>query len=199
MNHKLSVLICQKLAKHGIISKDIEEVYIYGFELILSFLISVSIILTIGIFISKIVETIAFLVLFILIRQLTGGFHANTYAKCQIYTVSFYLCVILLSSRLTPTTILYALTLVVSALVIIMIGPIESSHKPLTGNQKKKNKLWGLGVFLVTGVSGMLVYKIAPTIYNTIFYSLLLIIILMIIPYTERRIKNVRCNRKNVC
>ena len=66
MNHKLSVLICQKLAKHGIISKDIEEVYIYGFELILSFLISVSIILTIGIFITKIFETIVFLVLFIL-------------------------------------------------------------------------------------------------------------------------------------
>ena len=87
MNNKLSVLLSRKLIISGIIQKEFEAIYIYGFELLLSFVVSVSIILALSILIRKFFESLIFLVLFIAIRQFTGGFHARTYLKCQIFTM----------------------------------------------------------------------------------------------------------------
>ena len=38
MNHKLSVIFSRKLVQLGAIPKEHEDVYIYGFELIFSFI-----------------------------------------------------------------------------------------------------------------------------------------------------------------
>lgn len=188
MNHKLSVTISKKLVDLGTIHKKDEEIYIYGFELIFSFIFSVSIILAVGYIIHKILETIIFLTLFILIRQFTGGFHADTYMKCQIFTISFYLCVISISQIIQPSVWAYFVLWLSGTLIITLIGPVENPNKPLSDKQRKKNKLRGVVIFDCVCIFGLSLCSTQPSISNTIFYSLLLIIILMIIPFFERRI-----------
>lgn len=188
MNHKLSILFSQRLIQLGIISKEHEEIYVYGFELILSFMSSVTIVLFLGAIIHKIIETLIFLTLFIVIRRFTGGFHAETYLKCQICTIGFYLCVLGLTLVDQPSLLIHVLLMIFGTLIIILIGPIESPYKPLSNKQRKINMLRGVVLFESAFLIGVFLHKRNPYISNVIFYSLLLIIILMIIPHIGRRI-----------
>ena len=190
MNHKLSVIFSRKLVQLGAIPKEHEDVYIYGFELIFSFIFSVTVVLILSAMIGKIIETVIFLLLFIVLRQFTGGFHADTYLKCQICTICFYLCVIGLTLTLSPNLVAFAVLMIFGTLIIFIIGPIESYNKPLSNNKRKKNKIRGIVFFECAGLFGLCLYRIKPYISGTVFYSLLLIIVLMIIPYLERRIHN---------
>lgn len=195
MNHKLSVLLARKLTRLGTIPKGHEDIYVYGFELIISFVVSVAVLLFLGIVFHKIVETLIFLTLFIVIRQFTGGFHADTYLKCQICTISFYACVMNLMVYIRPSYIAYVLLMIFGALIILVIGPVESPNKPLSSVSRRKNKLKGFMLFEFVSLISLYFVEIKPYISGVVFYTLFLIIILMIIPFLERRIRHAECNR----
>ena len=97
MEQKLAALMCQYMLKNKIIQPDLFDVYCYGTELLLSFVMSTSIIVILGIVCQRITQTIVFLVLFIFLRRFTGGYHANTYLVCKAFTVGTYIVVISLS------------------------------------------------------------------------------------------------------
>ena len=187
MEHKLSLLVCNRLLKKGVITEELKDVYIYGFDLLFSFLISTTIILTIGIIVGQIVPTLFFLITFILVRRYTGGYHANTYLKCQICTISFYLISLLLSIFLNTHIYLFVGMGFIGIVIILLFGPIENPHKPLTNDEKKKHKITGLILFSLVCISGSIVKYFNDTWGNMFFYTLLIIIVLMIIPLFERR------------
>ena len=187
MEHKLALLVCNRLLKKGVITEELKDVYVYGFDLLFSFLISTTIVLTIGIFSRQFIPTIFFMITFILVRRYTGGYHANTYLKCQICTVSFYVLSLLLSIFLNIPIWSFLILGVVGILVISLFGPIENPHKPLTIEEKKKHKITGLILFSLICIIGSTVKYFYDTWGNIFFYTLSLIIILMIIPLFERR------------
>lgn len=187
MNHKLSVLICDKLLKYKIIAEELVDVYIYGFELIFSFLISTLSIIAIGLIINQISPTLIFLTFFILIRRYTGGFHANTYLKCQIYTISLYLFVIIASILTSVNNIVYLIFILAGLSIIATIGPIDNPHKPLDEQEKRKHKKTGLLLFFSTGLIGYIFNYYHVIISNTIFFTLVVIITLMLIPYFNNK------------
>ncbi|MBR6923918.1 MAG: accessory gene regulator B family protein [Oscillospiraceae bacterium] len=64
--------------------KVVKEYYKYGIEITISSIISLFLIFLIGAGTNCIFEGLVFLVFFIPIRQYTGGYHANTYFKCNL-------------------------------------------------------------------------------------------------------------------
>ena len=187
MEHILSLLICKHLLEKGVITEELKDVYIYGFDLMFSFLISTTIILTIGLLTHQIFPTIFFLLTFILVRRYTGGYHANTYLKCQICTVSFYLITVALSTYLNVPHYSFIILEVIGIFIVLIFGPIENPHKPLSKKEKKKHKITGLILFSLLCAIGAIVKPFSDVFGNTFFYTLSLIIILMIIPLLERR------------
>lgn len=191
MNHELSIRICQKLIDKGIIKEELKRVYTYGIELLLSFFISVLLILIVGTLMHRFVETLIFLFLFVSIRQMTGGYHAKTYFRCQIVTVGTFLLILLASYHLHPNITLHIILLVSGGVFILLFGPIENKHKPLSPATKAKNKKLGAASFvLASGLSMILIYW-KPLYADTAFFTLLSIILLMIVPLIERRIHHV--------
>ena len=190
MENKLAIWMCRRLRAKQVIDDEYEEVYVYGLELVLSFLISTSIILVIGILINQIMATLIFLATFILIRQYTGGYHANSYIMCKACTVVCYSVSILLANVFPIPRLLFIALLALGCLIIWLWGPIENRHKPLTEHVKKKNKYTALLLFAIWSVIGLIVSFVQPLISNTVFYTLCVIIVLMIIPLLERRTKH---------
>ena len=89
--------IAEYLVKRGEISNNDYEVeyYRYGIEVALSSLLNLAIIIIIGIISMHIIESLIFLIVFIFVRQVTGGYHADTYFKCNLYLcLSFVLLLI---------------------------------------------------------------------------------------------------------
>lgn len=200
MENKLSKRICSLLLKWGVITAELEEVYIYGFELLISFLFSTFTVLLIGALLHQMICTLIFLLIFIFVRQFTGGYHAKTYFRCQFCTISSYLIVLTLSLNTTIPIWAFLILGIVGLTVIGAWGPIENPHKPLTINEKRKHKLTGFILFVSTSIIGSLVCLFNSKLSNVIFYTLTLIIALMIIPkLSERRKKHEKEDRKTCC
>ena len=103
---RLVSIILNFMIKNNVISKDTEEIefYRYGIEITLSSLINIALISIIGIVTNYTFESTMFLAVFIIMRSFTGGYHANTYIKCNLVTsISFViLFLIVLYMRTNP-------------------------------------------------------------------------------------------------
>ena len=195
MENTVAIWICNKLLEKKIISDTYLEVYVYGFELILSFLISSSIIIAIGIITNQIIPTLTFLITFIFIRQFTGGFHANSYIMCKIYTLLCYIGSIFFSYLFPVNRFAFVILFVIGEAIIGLLAPIENPHKPLSTKEKKKHKKKSLFLFPIWTLMGVAFSFFEISISNTIFYTLCTIIILMIIPTLERREKDEKARK----
>lgn len=60
------------------------EVYQYGFEIIFSTLIGFFITIAIGAVFRMFLVSLVYYFAFVALRQFTGGYHANTYLKCNL-------------------------------------------------------------------------------------------------------------------
>ncbi len=187
MEDKLAQYITDFLVEQKIIEKDDVDVYLYGLELILSFIINTLIILILGIILHRVDVTIVFLLIFISLRRFTGGYHAQTRFRCKISIIITHLIVMIFSVFYDIGLIECMFLGILSFILIIRYGPIENIYKPLTYEIRKKNKIFSL-VFISILISvGSIVNSKSHIISNAIFFTLVSVIALMIIPIIERR------------
>ena len=73
------------------INQDDYEVYKYGFEVLIAFIVNIAIVLSIGLLFNKIFYSIAFLICYCPIRQFAGGYHANNYTKCLLIFILIFI------------------------------------------------------------------------------------------------------------
>ena len=78
------------LLKNEKITNDEKDVYQYGFETLLAFLLNIIVILSIALVFGKVGQTLVFLAGYCCLRQYTGGYHADDYKKCLILFVVIY-------------------------------------------------------------------------------------------------------------
>ena len=81
------------------INQDDYEVYKYGFEVLIAFIVNIAIVLSIGLLFNKIFYSIAFLICYCPIRQFAGGYHANNYTKCLLIFILIFILTINTSSN----------------------------------------------------------------------------------------------------
>ena len=77
MLHRLSERIALSVYNNS--DKIPLDIYIYGFELLVSSVIETISLLLIGLLTGKFVETVIFIISFSSIRVFSGGYHANSY------------------------------------------------------------------------------------------------------------------------
>lgn len=186
MENKVATKICRNFAKQGIIPKEYEEVYVYGLELVLSFIFSTLAILFIGILLNAIDIAIIFLTVFIALRRFTGGYHAPTYLRCKLTTIGIYITVTILCTYLDTQLLAYIPLLVLGLYTILRFGPIESAYKPLTPDTKKRNKYIAVCMFLMLSIGGSVIHLWNQKLSNAIYYTLGFVVVLMIIPMLKK-------------
>ena len=149
MLNKMAVKITDKLVLKKIVSDDMADIYIYGFELLISFFFSTIGVLIIGIILGRFLQTLMFLATFILLRSFTGGYHANTYAVCSIVTFSLFGIVLLLAEFVFVPLYLYPILGLIGTIIMVWQVPIEHPNKKLSDDQKRKYKVISLVLFLM--------------------------------------------------
>lgn len=182
MESKLATMICRNLLSEGAIEEEYIDVYIYGLELVLSFIFSIIVILLAGILLNALDIALIFLTVFIALRRFTGGYHAPTYLKCKLTTIGIYITVTILCTYLDTPLLAYIPLLVLGLYTILRFGPIESAYKPLTPDVKKRNKCIAAIIFLLLLISGYVIHLWNQKLSNTIYYTLSFVVVLMIIP-----------------
>lgn len=195
MIEKISCAIVNYMLKHEAISdtQENKEYYQYGVEITVSSIFNIILILCLGLIFKSFTESILFLLLFIPIRQYTGGYHANTYFKCNLtFAIVFSLLTILYRFTYRVLTSYISILIVyICILTIILNCPVENPNKPIPKEKRKFHKTMAVTLGTIYGITGIVLVVFTNKYGALILYTLLLVTALVLaalIP--KRRCKN---------
>lgn len=183
MVNKISENVADYFLQNNIIHDNETEVYIYGLELIISSFLGISIILFIGIILRKCIDSIIFLFCFITLRQYSGGYHAGSYFRCNLYFITTFL--------ITEAAVIFihasykeflSIGLLCTSLVILLkFAPVDNKNKRLNNLQKYKNKKIALIIYVVLLAGAILLKITVDNYYYNISVTVFSVTALMII------------------
>lgn len=187
-------MILEYLIKSNVIENtDTErEYYQYGIEITVSSLLNIILIISIGALTFSIFESIIFLVCFVLIRQFTGGYHANTYFKCNLtFCISFIAVLVLYyTTEVYLSTYISILITFVCVSVFLVKCPIEHINKPIPNNRKVVYKIVAALLGAVYGAIGTALTAFSNRYGAMVIYTLSLVTVLVIAAIIKERRKN---------
>lgn len=142
MISRLSEKAVDSLFPHGSITQDDREVYIYGFFMLFSQIFFLMLAAFYGILLGVAVESILFYVAFSLIRGYAGGVHASKESTCTLCTsLAMLLAVVCIKLFIAFSSVALPLVmLVLSAVCILWLSPLDTEAKRLTQEEKKEYK-----------------------------------------------------------
>lgn len=178
----LSKKILAFITKNTKIPIDETDVYKYGIEITISSVLNIVLIIILSLLLGNFVSGICFLFCFILLRQFTGGYHAESYFKCNLALGVSYVCISLISnvfSRL-PIHLLEGL-LIAGCITVVLYAPVNNRHKQLTSKQKQQFKNISLIIYAVLGIVSVILKILNIYIWAVMALTLLLVSLMIII------------------
>ncbi|EOT44553.1 accessory gene regulator B family protein [Enterococcus columbae] len=128
--------LIRKLIKYQLISDQDVNLYSYGINLLLSYLLNLFTILLIGLLENKFIETIFFTAIFVFIRSYSGGLHFSKFIYCYIGTVIVISLFIQIYKFSIPITILNTIFFLIS-FILFIINPMDNKNRKFDSIEKK--------------------------------------------------------------
>ncbi len=171
---KLSQIIAVFFIRQKVVPEEQREIYEYGFELSISSVIGIIIVLAVGLISGKFWECVVFYIVFCFTRLFTGGFHAPNHLLCKVTFAGALLLVLAADRLLSGIENYYWFILHLYSLVIVcQFAPIENSNKELSKRQKVRCKIiaiiamavWLAVMFLFRSLNSKLDHIVALTLF----------------------------------
>lgn len=181
MNYLVSQIV-NFITEQDVISdeSDVQDFYRYGIEISISSLLNIVLVVIAGILIHHIIESIVFLSLFILIRSFTGGYHADTYFRCNLLMCTTFILTALANSIFSNKFSLLIIIVLIcfTELIVSILGPIENKNKPIDDSKKIKLKITGTAMTSIINCAGLILRE--SYLGTMIIFTTFLIVLLMI-------------------
>ncbi len=152
---KLSSKISDLLIRKSVIDSEDQELYVYGFFILLSQILYFIIAVIFGIIFNVLLQSVVFYIAFQFIRKYAGGYHASTEGRCEIMSaLSILVCIVMiwLSRSYDFSLLLFCISLV-AVLVIAVLCPLDTPEKPLSNKELKYfRKISWLILFIIAAL-----------------------------------------------
>jgi len=145
------------------LSTDERDIYVYGYEIIISSGITFMLLIITGLLFGKLIEAAAFFCVFYLLRRRTGGYHANTYFKCNLIFECNILLVMILSSlniAFFAEIIINLVSFLLCLTITIIKAPVSNPNKPISICMQKKHKAWAIILIIFFEILSIAMFKI---------------------------------------
>lgn len=194
--------ILNLLVSSNVIKNDSDELdyYRYGIEISISSILNIVLILILGAITRHFYESVVFLTVFITMRSFAGGFHANTYVRCNLIMCISFLAQTalyeLLKEKISvqPAVIIAA----VFSAVIIFFSPVENPNKTITLIQKKRFRVISIVLWILFAVIGVILIHNQIYVGVTVILTMALVSIMIVAAKVkERGICYEKNNRKD--
>lgn len=139
MEQLLERLIAKQVSL-GIITKEEEALYRYGYVVLIDWVFNIAVAGLIGALTGSMQTTIIFLLSVIPLRSFGGGYHAATPVKCALISNMVLVFVIGLSEWLFRMNLpgwLFFLCELVLSVYFVLNAPVEAVTKPLTIRERR--------------------------------------------------------------
>ncbi len=151
---------------NGIINEPDREKYDYCYEVLLATTLNIAAVALIGLVTGFLAQTVCFMLVFALLKNTAGGYHADSHLACFAGTVGTFLLYRLIAA-LIPASVLPAVAAVFAVfagITVFLLAPVGTENKPLgrrqKGQLKEDSRL--LVLFLCMVVLFLLLQDISP-------------------------------------
>ena len=142
MLNNLSRRFAKLLVENTDNAKSMEEIYVYGIELILSTGLGFLSILILSMIFDELISGVVFICFFAPLRMFVGGYHAETYGKCFIISNISYLCILMLKKIIWEKISPYILIVILFIAVIYIFSktPLISENQDISIEKQLRSK-----------------------------------------------------------
>ena len=126
----------------GIISDEDREVYEYSFEILLSTLLSFIALAVISILSNSVIYTVLYLIGFIPLRMIAGGYHAKTHLRCFILLMLTYSLFLVIISQMPINYSVFVIVpcVIFSIISVLLFAPSVDKNRPISSGDIHKLK-----------------------------------------------------------
>lgn len=187
----LSQSILNSFIDESVTNEEDEEIYAYGTEIAVAYLVNLLAIIIIGAFMNMLLECIVFLIIFVPLRGYTGGYHASNYKICFVFSCLTVAAVLFVNKYAAANTDKFILFLImaISGILIYILGPIEDKNKPITENQRIHYRSKIKFFLIIEFILAIIVNRVG---FNSILFifcsSYVVIFMLSLLGYIKNRI-----------
>ncbi|MCL2426861.1 MAG: accessory gene regulator B family protein [Oscillospiraceae bacterium] len=140
---KTAIMLTNKLNRNNIIEDDARDIYIYGFDLVISAVINFALILVLAFLYGRPLDAVIYMLCTRPLRTNGGGWHANTHGLCMTLHAAAFSLVSWLSFGIwefMPWFVLFVIH-AVSFIVVWVKAPVEHPNNPLEEDAKGRMRL----------------------------------------------------------
>ena len=192
----ISARITAFLVAQKIVPAEDSDIYEYGFELLLADLFNFSVILLIGGISGHLWPSVLYLLIFVGLRSVCGGYHAKTHLRCHICTIGLFVLFLVLF-HIRPLADGGPLLLwgdIIASVPVILFAPIPHANKPLSETVRKRNRRLAILLYFALVCAAALLGQFGRQESIVISLTLWIVSLCMIPaidiqPFTQRRKK----------
>ena len=144
---------------HGIIKEVDVNVYAYSFELLIATVINLTAVVVLSVISKTVIETGLYLLGFIPLRNLSGGYHAKNHLRCFLLLILTYAVFVMLIYYL-PIDMMQMTTIVIMLLsigLVLMFAPSDVKNKRLSKDEiARSRKMARIGIACYAALASLL-------------------------------------------
>jgi accessory gene regulator B len=155
LNNAVNKITCI-LERHHVVNESNQEVIRYGIWILIFNTLSVLTALIIGVVMNGMIEVITFVILYKPLRVYAGGYHAKSPGVCCVVSALLTIAAVLaMKFVILPVYIIVGIW-IVSAIVILILSPVEDKNKPLDELEIKVYKKRAIIVWAIEVILGLI-------------------------------------------
>lgn len=159
MIKQISRHIYNFMSRHIKVDPKLKDVYIYGIEITVSTALNVFLVMLAAILLGNPLSGVCHLGCLFVLRSFCGGYHANSYFKCNCLMIIFFIISyfggkLLVYFNLTNFKLL-SIFLMIAFLPIYAFAPVKNKHKVLSESKAKKCRILSIIIYIILSLLGL--------------------------------------------
>ena len=159
MIKQISKHIYNFMARHIKVDPEHEDIYKYGIEITISTALNIFLVMLVAVLLGSPLSGICHLACLILLRSFCGGYHANSYFKCNclmviFFVISYFGGKLLVYFNLTNLKLMSSF-LMLAFLPIYAFAPVKNKHKTLSESKAKKCRILSILLYILLSLLGL--------------------------------------------
>lgn len=195
MLNKLIKKITAYFCNNGIIVKEDAEIYEYGLFILLSTALELASVLIVSIIVNKFFAAAVFLLSFLLLRGIAGGYHASTAGRCYLILLAVFAAYIVSLCLPLPFVSAAIVISIVSAIIVFRYAPVDNENKRLSEQKAKKEKRLSIVIVSAETLAVIILsFSKNEAAYYVAYGQLAVAASLLAVKIKEKR--NLKCQKK---
>lgn len=179
MLEQLSLKIATHWATKGIIPQEDTDIYRFGIEVGISTMVNLLLLMLVSLLFFDFIDFLIFITFFVILRQYSGGYHADTHIKCNAITLLCYSLCTIISHQVTINYLSTSILFVVGLAMMALTAPIKNHNKTITRKQLPRYKITAIIIFVLEIIVTYTLLYFDNHYSSNAFCTTLCIIILM--------------------